>query len=340
MIAIRVDGSGIIGLGHMMRCISIANELRKNEVEVFFIIAQDCDDTAIINNGFIYYRLHSLVENGLNPDETGEILRRMTCYSLLVDSYNIFNTDFIKLREIAKVAYIDDIFAFDYSVDMLINYNLEANEFYRTNRHDKCEYLLGTDYFPLRQEFVNAPKYTIVKDVKNILITTGSTDPNGISLFLAQLLGSNLKNININILIGKYYDEQYIQQIKKVCSIFRAVKIVEWGQNMADIYIQNDIVVSPGSTSCFEAMSMGVPCVSFEFVENHHMQCKMMEELDLSACLGDFSCDLENRENNVLEIIKSELDMEVRRKRQNLYKKYFDCAGTERISKHLIKMSS
>lgn len=43
MIAIRVDGNGDIGIGHIMRCMSIAGALVENGVEVLFIT---CDKLA------------------------------------------------------------------------------------------------------------------------------------------------------------------------------------------------------------------------------------------------------------------------------------------------------
>ena len=43
MIAIRVDGNGDIGIGHIMRCMSIAGALVENGVEVLFIT---CDNLA------------------------------------------------------------------------------------------------------------------------------------------------------------------------------------------------------------------------------------------------------------------------------------------------------
>ena len=51
-IAIRVDSSVKIGTGHVMRCITLANSLRKNGAEVLFICRKH--DGNMINSSFQY----------------------------------------------------------------------------------------------------------------------------------------------------------------------------------------------------------------------------------------------------------------------------------------------
>ena len=338
MIAIRVDGNGKIGLGHMMRCISIACQLRENGIKVIFIISQDSEDSILIINVFCYFKLDSLVENGLNPEESMILIKRMKCKGLLIDSYRVQKSDFIKFKTIVNIAYIDDIYAFDYPVDLLINYNLEAKEFYCGKKRKDCVYLLGTKYFPLRKEFIQASKYYFLREVNNILIITGSTDPYGISLFLSDLLLTNFNGINIQILLGKFYDDQYVNEILEAVSREKRMEIVEWGNSMADIYAHSDLVITSGGTSCFEAMSMGIPCISYEFVDNHHLQCEWMKKLDLAESLGDLSCNLDEKKGKIVDIIKSELDEKIRIKRIHVYSKYFDDKGAERICDALINM--
>ena len=49
---IRVDGNEQIGTGHIMRCLAIAETLRRNKTDVVFIVADTRSESLILNKGF------------------------------------------------------------------------------------------------------------------------------------------------------------------------------------------------------------------------------------------------------------------------------------------------
>lgn len=64
---IRVDGNEQIGTGHIMRCLAIAETLRRNKTDVVFIVADTRSESLILNKGFktIFILFHYAVPSCL-----------------------------------------------------------------------------------------------------------------------------------------------------------------------------------------------------------------------------------------------------------------------------------
>ena len=54
MVGIRTDANDKIAMGHIMRCMSIARQLKQKESDVVFIISEDDAGSFIKENGFHY----------------------------------------------------------------------------------------------------------------------------------------------------------------------------------------------------------------------------------------------------------------------------------------------
>ena len=73
----RVDASNEIGIGHVIRCQSLALELRKKGVDVLFICRKNVGDCSpiLINNGFLIVFLPSKIEEIEDAEKTIIILK-------------------------------------------------------------------------------------------------------------------------------------------------------------------------------------------------------------------------------------------------------------------------
>lgn len=129
--------------------------------------------------------------------EFEDIVKRYCPSAVFVDSYFVTPGYLQRLQEICreisyKTVYIDDVLAFPYHVDYLINYNIygpdkreEYEKMYlRTGTELPC-FLLGTEFAPLREEFQNLygtpESVPIPERVKSI--ETGS----GVPLFYTDI---------------------------------------------------------------------------------------------------------------------------------------------------------
>ena len=178
VIGIRVDVNDEVGMGHIMRCITIAKQLKKLGKDVVFFTADEYGKELLEQAGMDWVCLNS--EWNHMEDEVAtfkEALREKGCQKLLVDSYRVSANYFQELSELCKLVYIDDCFEEIYLVDMIINYNAYHVRFnYKEAYHNKAKMLLGTAYVPLREEFQGGHTAEDLGDFKQDCISGDSSD--------------------------------------------------------------------------------------------------------------------------------------------------------------------
>ena len=179
-IFIRADANTDLGMGHVMRCLSIADAIRNAGLKVIFIIAdEDIAYSIIKDRGYNVIALHT--DYRKTESELAywpfDMISSDDC--VIVDSYFVTLNYLNVLRKKIRLVYIDDMAAFPYPCDVLINYNNYASlQTYKNlyNSQSLPELLLGVSYAPLRKMFRNVPRKIQPEKVENILISTGGAD--------------------------------------------------------------------------------------------------------------------------------------------------------------------
>ena len=123
MILIRADANEIIGTGHVMRCLSIANAFALAGHEVKFITADHRGDGLIQSRGFESICLDSEWAK-MEEEEMDRVVRSYNPDLLLVDSYFVTESYLSSLSNYVTLAYIDDQNSAVWDLDFLINYNV------------------------------------------------------------------------------------------------------------------------------------------------------------------------------------------------------------------------
>ena len=180
MYIIRADGNTAIGMGHVMRCLSIADAMKDRNIEPLFMTADNDCAAMIEDRGFEACVLgtdYRDMESELPLIR--EFLRQRTkdvdaSSVILVDSYQATSGYYEELRTMAKVACLEDM-GQSYPVDLLINYNIYGPKLVYDNKITHAT-LLGTGYQPLRREFQQDIQYDINDKITDVMITTGGSD--------------------------------------------------------------------------------------------------------------------------------------------------------------------
>lgn len=335
MIAIRTDCNSTIGMGHVMRCLSVADSLKTLGEDVCFIISKDSDVSFFSHIPYKYIVLQDDTDIW-SATEVCNILRNEDITKLFLDSYRVTEEKINELSANLKVYYLDDLHLFDYNVDTIINYNIEAKDSdYQPTKFSDRNLFIGVNYFPLRGEFKNIEKAVIKHNMKNVLIATGSTDKNKIAKQIIDSIDvEKYPAINFFILKGKFYNDEYKTEIDKLGNNKKNIHILDWGQNMAKLYLSSDLVIAPGSTTTFEALSLNVPCVSFEFVDNQHDQCMSMENMGIVPYIGNFAVN-DDKSMKIHEVFEYMRDYKNRKACEKNYSSLFDGKGSLRIAEIL-----
>lgn len=294
-IVFRADANHNIGMGHIMRCLSIADACKSNGHNTTFIIAEDNVKNLIMDRGFDVFVLSSdytqmTDELTLWPDYKQIDL-------IFIDSYYVTQSYFLALKQKfnSKLVYIDDLLTFPYSVDILINYNIYSKKvdyakLYFSSRNKVPMLLLGPKYAPLRTMFKNLPIKEQKKHVSDVLISTGGSDDLHIaSNFVKALLKQNHLKYTYHILIGALNQDK--NELKKNTKGNANIILHENVSNMKDLLQSMDIVVSAAGSTLYEICACGVPLITYITADNQIRGAEAFEKLNLAVNIGDLRED-------------------------------------------------
>lgn len=299
---IRTDGNEKIAMGHVMRCLSIAEAFKRLGGEVEFLLSDNYVCSVLEQRGFSYQVLGSNwqdLEQEIEQMET--LLKREGKTKLLIDSYQVTERYLACLAEFAQLIYLDDLNSFPIPAAMVVNYvsfaQNKENTFYE---NPDTVYCLGWQYTPLRLAFAES-KYQFQPRVKNILITTGGSDPFEMSVRISrQLLKQEwLEDISLHIVAGKFC--QCTDILLQLQEQDERVKIYQNISNMESVMCQCDFAVSAGGTTLFELFACGVPVIAFGFVENQMESLHLLAEQQALCYMGDARQNTEELVNNIVK---------------------------------------
>ena len=269
MLYIRADGNAEIGTGHVMRCLSIARDARSKGIPCVFIVADENMAPLLKEQGFGYICLNS-VWNDLDreTEQMEQLIGQEGIRLLLVDSYFVTPEYLSRLHQLTYVVYIDDLNAFTYPCSTLINYNLYADQMYSSNQYTNTRLLLGPKYAPLREEFQNLPQRIVRERVKDILVTTGGSDPLNIAGNLVEKAKQHpdIADLNFHIVAGRF--NQHLPMLERLAAKYTGVIIHHNVQRISELMLDCDIAVSAGGSTMYELCACGTPTICFAFADN------------------------------------------------------------------------
>lgn len=272
IIAISCNGSPSIGMGHIMRTLVIAEELKKN-FSVIYICEKGkeyaCGRDEIIKRGYnIFY-----------SDE------KISADMLILDTYDVNEDMFSTLRKkYNKLMYIDDLKTLSfYDCDILLNRNFGA-ETISYSAPPECKILLGTNYSLLRNEFRTAPFPKIRQNIKEILITMGGTDPHNTSIKVLSILKSF--PYNFHIAVGSGFSNNNKRELKKLSDKYANITI-HLNPQMANLMCQCDIAITACGGTTHELASLGIPQIGISIASNQEYNLKFGEYNGLFVYAGN-----------------------------------------------------
>ena len=340
MIFFRADSNSQIASGHIMRCISIASYCRKQGQDVQFIIADEHPISMLEQYNMPYRVLNSDWQNLANElPQMEDILLHMQSPILVVDTYSITKDYVDALSKHARVYYLGSKHEYLGKLEGLVNYSSNIDyEWYRTHYDkDGTKLLLGTQYAPLREEFQSVEK-PVSPQVKNILVTTGNTDPNNtIGLLMENLLkDSQLSHLQYHVVVGNSFAHK-----AELLSTFRASQQIcfhEYPVKMSGLMKEVDLAIKANGTTVYELIASKVPVISFAMVTEQISSAEGFASLGCIEYCGATDKDLPQMCSNVVSATIKNLPYAKRSELINKASSHIDGNGCKRIYEQLITL--
>ena len=289
-VVFRVDSSLQIGSGHLMRCLTLAERLKKeNDADVYFVMR------ALSGNliDLVKQKKISVLElpqagspsalsgyakwlTVTQEQDAAETIASMKTIGtpdvLVIDSYAIdINWESILRPHVKKIMVIDDLANRKHNCEVLLDQNLylDNDERYRGLVSKECKLLLGPQYAILREEFYEAHKNIRVRNgqIKNILVFFGSSDPTNETMKALQAIsGLNRKDIVVNVIVGQSNPNK--KEIEGFCNLHDNMNFFCQINNIAEFMNAADLAIGAGGSVTWERCFLGLPAIVIAIAEN------------------------------------------------------------------------
>lgn len=303
-VIIRADASVLIGSGHIMRCLVLADELKDAGVESIFVCrlleGHFCD--YIEQRGFHVLRVPTDIPLKLpsSTEDFQEDIDAILCAAtisspqtnwLIIDHYSIDHT-----WENAVRPYVDGIFVIDdftnrfHTADILLNQNMPHDMGYRylDRVPHHCKLLLGPQFLLLRGDFYNARRSIRKRDGKlnRMLVFFGGSDPTDETTKVLQALESmGLPDIGIDLVVGRANPRisSLTQSWKEILNAELHIQV----ENMAELIADADFALGAGGVSMWERCYLGLPSAVVIQADNQREAANWVSDMGAAWCIGE-----------------------------------------------------
>lgn len=277
-VLMRVDASAEVGMGHLGRCLTLADALRSGGARVGFACGGDVAlcRSAVALHGF------ELVAEMASPEDVRQLIdvigEPREYDTVVVDHYEL---DVEWERELARagvtIAVIDDL-ARAHESAILLDQNLYAGAEHRY--HGKvpgdCKLLLGPRYALLRPEFELASRTIRQRagEVYSVLVSYGGSDPtNETAKAITALIG--IPGIErIDVVIGPAMRDA--ETLRGMAGDDPRFTFHVAPDNMAELMAAADVALGAGGSTNWERCILGLPSLVTTVALN---QVEVAEEL-------------------------------------------------------------
>jgi UDP-2,4-diacetamido-2,4,6-trideoxy-beta-L-altropyranose hydrolase len=305
-IVIRADASLLIGTGHVMRCLTLAQALRNTGHEVVFISRLHeghlCDHVEA--QGFQVIRLPGPADADSPLDWLGlpwEVDAQQTMWALkdlsspvawlIVDHYSL-DTHWEQLLrpQVTRILVIDDLADRQHACDFLLDQNLgRCPKDYAGLVPANCSLLVGPSYALLRNEFTEWRERSLARlrwPIRRILISMGGVDRNDATSMVLDALERcpSMANAEINVIMGPR--SPWLHKVRTRVAQLKRVSVHVNVANMAEHMASNDLAIGAAGSSSWERCCLGLPTLTVILADNQRQGALAMDVAGVQLTVG------------------------------------------------------
>lgn len=308
MIFFRVDSSTQIGSGHLMRCLTLAKQLKMKESTDITFICRDLEGnlSKLVNESRFNLALLSRAPNSGTLEgyakwltvtqeqdvaETISILQKyghINC--VIVDSYAIDEKWERLIRPYTDEIYvIDDLANRKHDCDVLLDQNFYLDKETRYNNlvPSNCKLLLGPEHALLREEFYEAKQHLRKRDgdLRRILVFYGGSDfTDETTKAVKALIALQLPDVEVDVIVGGSNVRR--EEIRKICSRYSFLHYHCQVNNIAEFMVNADLCLGAGGTTTWERLFLKLPAIVTAIAENQFKICEDCASAGMIHYLG------------------------------------------------------
>ena len=343
-IVFRVDASIQMGTGHVMRCLTLANALKNQGAECYFICREHPGNLIglITQQGHHVYTLPYIEVSqqlkqinhvvdlfhaswlGVTQEEDASlcapIIESLQPDWLIVDHYALDICWEQELRAYCQqLMVIDDLADRHHNADIILDSGIvNTVETYIKLNKISAKNLIGSEYALLRPEFrllretLEKERKSLIKNTYRILINLGGIDKDNLTLKILEIIENAQLPYDIDLTIimgGKApWKESVIEKANKMQHPSQVLVDVS---NMAELMSRSDFAIGAAGSTIWERCCLGLPTIMISTADNQRVNAKALAylgaviSLDQNEISTKLVCELQKI--NLIKLAKMKL---------------------------------
>lgn len=304
-VAFRVDSGTAIGAGHLVRCLTLADELRDRGADVHFVTRKHPGHFAELarERQFRVSELPGAV--GPTPDPatwigtSQEADAADTLHATdgahpldwtIVDHYALDATWHRAIRPATRrILAVDDLADRTLAVDAVLDHNYDATHRDYRAVAPAARLLLGSRYCLLPRAIrtmrstVQGP--TRPRSEATIVVSLGGSDPSNATTDVLTMLHDVLASVHhVDVVIGRAHPA--IAAAAEGCQLLANATLHIQTDLMGSLLARADVAIGAGGTSTWERLHLGVPSIVLPLAANQVATIQALAEAGLVLTPG------------------------------------------------------
>lgn len=282
-VAVRCDIGPRVGVGHVMRCLALAEELQHRGADICFI----CDAQSV---PWVHHQIEQRGMRVTSPVETAAehvaLCRRLGVDAVVFDSYLLDPEVYVAVQDagLRTLAVVDGD-PRGAAADVMLDQNVGA-ELDKVDLPAGVLRLAGLDYVLLRDDVValrpGAPPPARDVHAPRVVAVFGGTDARGVCPLAVSELASTGCPFEATVVVARPELRRAVEKV--VLSAGQSVTAVEPTGQLPVLIKGADLVVGAAGSATWEVLCLGIPAGLVCVADNQRSTYERLQQA--GACVG------------------------------------------------------
>lgn len=255
-VVLRCDATPTIGVGHLVRCLALGEEL----------MSRGCTVTLVGELSNIGWLQDLVAERGISviapeaePVDVADQVRRLGAAAVVVDGYQLDHGLGTALRHegLVTLAMVDAEFGAAQEADLYVDQNLGSRP--RVDLPEGSDALAGIEYSLFRDSVLSRRRELPApsREPVRVLAVFGGTDPYDAAPVLLPVLLATGVPMHVTVIAARPETRVALEALPHGPD--QIVDVVDPQPDLAALAVQCDVAVSASGSSVWELLCLGVP---------------------------------------------------------------------------------